>query len=141
MGRPPAHVRMARLAATVAPLAIYLAASCLFAESDRATRLGALADTAASSSARHAPKDEDRAATVDRRSRSLASKPLLEALHCGNIGLRRLCSKVVRSGLPTVLKGRSFAAQFAPGLCSLGELQSSRPAERSFYLLFCTWLV
>jgi hypothetical protein len=132
---------MIRLAATAAPLAVYLVASCLFAESDRATRLGARSDTAPSASTRHAPKDEDRAATVDRRSRSLASKPLLEALHCGNIGFRRLCSKVVRSGLPTALKGKSFAAQFATRSCCLGELRSSRPAELSFYLLFCTWLV
>jgi hypothetical protein len=132
---------MARLAAIAASLAFYVAASFLFAESDRATRLGALADTAASASARHAPKDEDRAATLDRRSRSLTSKPLLEALHYGNIGFRRLSSKVVRSGLPIALKGKSCAAQSAPRSCCLGELRSSRPTELSFYLLFCAWLV
>jgi hypothetical protein len=132
---------MARLAATAASLAVYVAASFLFAESDRATRLGARADMAASASARRALTDEDRTATVDQRLRSLASKPRLEALHCGNIGFRRLATKVVRSGVPVAVKGKSFAAQSAPGLCSLGELRSSRPAERSFYVLFCTWLV
>jgi hypothetical protein len=132
---------MARLAATAAPFAVYLVASCLFAESDRVTRLAALADTAPSTCACHAPKDEDRAANVDRRSRALASKPSLEALHCANIGFRRLSTKVVRSGLPIALKGKSFAAQSAPRLCCLGEPRSSRPAELSFYLLFCAWLV
>ena len=115
MGRPPAYIRMARLAATAAPFAVYLVASCLFAESDRVTRLAALADTAPSTCACHAPKDEDRAANVDRRSRALASKPSLEALHCANIGFRRLSTKVVRSGLPIALKGKSFAASLPHG--------------------------